>query len=201
MNCKQCGAPMLLVRERDYYFCQYCGVYHFPNQSEEGIRDLGETPERIKCPVCDIPFNLVVFDDRYRGHQCKNCQGILFNRGTFRRALETRRAKATAPTEPARRADEKELARRVHCPQCGEMMGTHHYLGPGNIIIDTCDTCNLIWLDYGELNKAVNAPGRDRGRAHREEAVYLLDEMRNREKKDWNQQEIDLFDFFKDILS
>lgn len=201
MNCTQCGAPMTLVRERDYYFCQYCGVYHFPNQSEEGVRDLGEAPERIKCPVCDLPFHLVTFDDRYRGYQCENCQGILFNRGTFRRALEARRAKAVTPAEPVPRADEKELERRVHCPQCGEMMGTHHYLGPGNIIIDTCDACNLIWLDYGELTKAVDAPGKDRGSAQREQVVFLLDEMKKQDKKKREKGEIDLLDFFEKLLS
>lgn len=200
MNCKQCGAPMVLVRERDYYFCEYCGVYHFPNQSADGIRNLGQAPERITCPLCSIPFDLVVFDDHYRGHQCSNCQGILFNRGTFRKTLESRRAKATTPAEPAARASEDELARKIYCPKCKQPMSTHRYLGPGNIIIDNCLTCNLIWLDYGELNKAVNAPGKDRGTAHQEQAVLLLDEMKKREKKDWGQQEIDLLDFFKEIL-
>jgi Zn-finger nucleic acid-binding protein len=41
--------------------------------------------------------------------------------------------------------------------------GTYRYLGPGSIVIDTCHTCDLIWLEFGELNKVVNAPGRDRG--------------------------------------
>ena len=30
-------------------------------------------------------------------------------------------------------------------------------------MIDTCHKDDLIWLDYGELNKIVSAPGRDRG--------------------------------------
>jgi Zn-finger nucleic acid-binding protein len=200
MNCKQCGAPMILVRDRDYYFCEYCGVYHFPNPSADGIRNLGEAPERITCPLCNIPLDLAIFDDHYRGHQCSNCKGILFNRGTFRKTLEARRAKAASPAEPVTRASETELGRQVFCPKCKQRMSTHHYLGPGNIIIDTCHTCDLIWLDYGELNKAVSAPGNDRGSAHREQTVFLLDEMKKREKKDWNQQEIDLLDFIKKIL-
>ena len=192
---------MILVWEHDYYFCEYCGVYHFPSPSAEGIRNLGEAPERITCPLCHIPFDLVVFDDHYRGYQCSNCQGILFNRGTFRKTLENRRAKAVTPPELATRPSEEELTRQVYCPKCNQRMSTHHYLGPGNIIIDTCHTCNLIWLDYGELTKAVNAPGKDRGDVQGEQAVYLLDEMKKREKKDWGQQEIDLLDFFKKLLS
>jgi Zn-finger nucleic acid-binding protein len=42
-------------------------------------------------------------------------------------------------------------------------METFKYLGPGNIVIDTCHPDDLIWVDYGELKKVVNAPGRDRG--------------------------------------
>jgi Zn-finger nucleic acid-binding protein len=42
-------------------------------------------------------------------------------------------------------------------------MDTFQYNGPGNIVIDTCHPCDLIWLDYGELHKVVNAPGSDRG--------------------------------------
>jgi Zn-finger nucleic acid-binding protein len=42
-------------------------------------------------------------------------------------------------------------------------MSNHKYMGPGNIIIDTCNDCDLIWLDFGELSKVVAAPGSDRG--------------------------------------
>ena len=30
--------------------------------------------------------------------------------------------------------------------------------GPGNVIIDTCESCSLNWLDYGELQRIVRAP-------------------------------------------
>jgi Zn-finger nucleic acid-binding protein len=55
------------------------------------------------------------------------------------------------------------LDRVTYCPACQKKMETFQYNGPGNIIIDTCHPCDLIWLDYGELQKVVNAPGRDRG--------------------------------------
>jgi Zn-finger nucleic acid-binding protein len=42
-------------------------------------------------------------------------------------------------------------------------MDTHPYGGPGNIVVDNCEKCQIIWLDYGELKKVINAPGRDRG--------------------------------------
>ena len=40
---------------------------------------------------------------------------------------------------------------------------TYPYGGPGAIAIDACDDCNVVWLDYRELNQIVDAPGRDRG--------------------------------------
>jgi hypothetical protein len=42
-------------------------------------------------------------------------------------------------------------------------METHPYFGPGNVVIDSCAGCELIWLDFGELKQIVAAPGRDRG--------------------------------------
>ena len=42
-------------------------------------------------------------------------------------------------------------------------MATHPYYGPGNVVIDTCETCELVWLDFGELKQIVDAPGKDRG--------------------------------------
>jgi Zn-finger nucleic acid-binding protein len=37
-------------------------------------------------------------------------------------------------------------------------MDTHYYAGPGNIVIDDCPSCELNWLDAGELMTIVRAP-------------------------------------------
>jgi Zn-finger nucleic acid-binding protein len=37
-------------------------------------------------------------------------------------------------------------------------MDTHPYCGPGNVIIDTCESCSVNWLDYGELQRVIRAP-------------------------------------------
>jgi Zn-finger nucleic acid-binding protein len=39
-------------------------------------------------------------------------------------------------------------------------MDTHPYGGPGNVIIDDCERCEVNWLDYGELQRIVRAPER-----------------------------------------
>jgi Zn-finger nucleic acid-binding protein len=114
---------MTLYRERDYYHCEHCGAYHFPNPNPEGMRVLGENPEGYQCPLCGITFNMVTVDDFYRGYQCRNCRGLMFNRETFRETIETRRAKAKTPPEPVSRFDPTELERTVYCPICEKQMG------------------------------------------------------------------------------
>ncbi len=44
-------------------------------------------------------------------------------------------------------------------------MDVHPYYGPSTIVIDTCHTCDALWLDYGELGRVINAPGKDWGAA------------------------------------
>ena len=84
-------------------------------------------------------------------------------------------------------------------------MSTHRFLGPENIVIDTCVGCKLIWLDYGELSKVINAPGRDRGVPKSDQAEFEWEKaekkMRKKGKKKQNNLEIDLLDLLDDILS
>jgi Zn-finger nucleic acid-binding protein len=84
-------------------------------------------------------------------------------------------------------------------------MATHAYQGPGNLVIDTCAPCDLIWLGTGELARTVEAPGRDRGTALRGgegAAEYGIkptasdpDDDDTREWKD-----LDLLLFIKDLM-
>jgi Zn-finger nucleic acid-binding protein len=163
MNCPHCGAPMNLFRERDYYYCEHCQSYHFPSMDNQGLRVLGKNPEGIHCQHCQVVLDLITYDDFFQGYQCSKCHGLLFNRTTFREAIDFHRSRAKTPPEPFSQYNPNELNRKTYCPACQKEMDTFQYNGPGNIVIDTCHTCDLIWLDYGELQKVVNAPGRDRG--------------------------------------
>lgn len=154
---------MALAAADGYFHCEYCGSYYFPDTTKGGIRLLGESQAGLLCPVCAIPLEVAKLDDRYPVSQCPNCRGLLLDRTDFRETLRARRSAATSPPGPPREFDREELQRDVSCPQCKRAMSTLPYLGPGNIVIDTCDHCDLIWLDYGELQQAEKAPGRDRG--------------------------------------
>ena len=37
-------------------------------------------------------------------------------------------------------------------------MTSHNYGGPGNVVMDTCERCELNWLDPGELRRIALAP-------------------------------------------
>jgi Zn-finger nucleic acid-binding protein len=163
MNCRNCGAAMELFERRRYYFCRYCGTFHFIESAEtDGVQVLervGATP----CPVCTAPLAKALLDSVHPIQYCEQCRGVLLPRSVFVDAINARRAFATgAPTVPSP-LDERELERRVACPLCREKMDVHPYFGPGNIVIDSCTACDVIWLDFGELQQVTDAPGRDRG--------------------------------------
>jgi Zn-finger nucleic acid-binding protein len=153
---------MLLVRDRDYFFCEYCGSFHFPQPEDDGVRLLDEAPEGLDCPICNLHLNRASLDGN-RVYTCHNCRGLLIPLLVFGETVKRLRARAKGPADKPRPLDPKELERRISCPNCHTPMGTHPYFGPGNIVIDTCMACGVLWLDPGELRQVIDAPGRDRG--------------------------------------
>jgi len=109
-----------------------------------------------------MPLVRAVLDDRAAIEMCERCKGLLLPRHTFAVTLTAKRRAATTPSQTPVPTDRAELQRRVACPQCRAPMITDWYYAPGNIVIDTCETCDLVWLDAGELGRAVDAPGPDR---------------------------------------
>ena len=68
--------------------------------------------------------------------------------------LRTGQGSEAVPAVPGK----DELQRKINCPQCHHAMDAHYYAGPGNVVIDSCEDCCLIWLDRGELMRIVHAP-------------------------------------------
>ena len=91
---------------------------------------------------------------------CKRCHGALIAMGTFMGLVEELRSRRETSAEGARQPDWQDLNRKVRCPRCTRQMDTHPYYGPGNVIIDSCEECSVLWLDYGELARIVRAPDR-----------------------------------------
>ncbi len=73
------------------------------------------------------------------------------------------RAWASNPPVEPRPLEERALERELTCPRCHTRLATHPYYGPGNVVVDSCGRCDVIWLDFGELRQILDAPGSDRG--------------------------------------
>jgi Zn-finger nucleic acid-binding protein len=151
---------MALHPTRPCYACDHCGGLVCPEPAADGVRVTGERGH--DCPICQTPLTRATLDDRDKVEICERCKGILLARRTFAVTLTARRGAASTPSVTPVPADRTELARRVECPNCAAPMLTDWYYGPGNIVIDTCPSCDLVWLDAGELRRAVDAPGADR---------------------------------------
>src|SRR5918996_5005223 len=166
MNCPNCGAAMEFQERRRSFHCGHCGTYQFIDSPEtsDGIRVLGRPPDAQRCPTCAARLSRALLDSRHEVMYCEGCRGILVPRQRFAHVVQERRAWAAGvPDEPSP-IDPRELDRHVFCPGCSATMQTHPYFGPGSIVIDTCDACDLVWLDLGELKQVADAPGPDRGR-------------------------------------
>jgi Zn-finger nucleic acid-binding protein len=163
MNCRNCGAAMELIAARRYFFCCHCGSFHFPEALDEGVRVIERDPGGAACGICKRPLATAVLDDRFEARYCETCRGVLLPRARFVELIDARRAGATKPAVAPAPIEPRELQRSIQCPKCTRDMSTHPYYGPGNVVIDTCDRCDVVWLDFRELTQIVDAPGSDRG--------------------------------------
>ena len=155
MICKQCGAPMKVEDEKDFFHCDYCGSYDFPNPNQDGIALLDEaTP--YPCPTCNRPLVSAAIEN-VRIFSCPNCRGNLISQSKMLPIL--RQAQHPDPIGEDQQPDpnRSELRRKMPCPMCRKTMDAYQYGGPGNIIIQGCSHCGQIWLDFGELSKIIRS--------------------------------------------
>jgi Zn-finger nucleic acid-binding protein len=160
MNCLNCGAPMALLETRPCWKCGHCGTLICPEPAADGLRVTGEPGH--PCPTCQRVLVRAVLDDREAIEICEHCKGTLLPRHAFAVVVTARRRAAQTPSVTPVHVSDAELRRRIACPNCAAPMTADWYYGPGNIVIDRCDACDLVWLDAGELARVVDAPGPDR---------------------------------------
>jgi Zn-finger nucleic acid-binding protein len=164
MNCANCGAVMELADSGRHLRCAHCGTSHFPDSADaDDIRVVGRAAGAPHCPACITAMDAALLDGDRPIHFCGRCRGVLLPRPTFAATISGRRAWASGPPAAPVPLDRRSLERKLSCPRCQGLFETYPHSGPGNVVIDSCLSCDLIWLDYGEMKRIVDAPGRDRG--------------------------------------
>jgi len=161
MNCRNCGAPMRPVADRDYLVCPYCESFYFPAplpDSADRVVPLSERTD-VTCPACQLPLMHGAVE-QVRVLFCEQCRGVLADSDAFAAIVQQRRANYKGAPRKARPIDPAELERHLDCPLCQRPMEVHPYYGPGNVVIDSCSRCHLVWLDHGEIAAIEQAPGR-----------------------------------------
>jgi Zn-finger nucleic acid-binding protein len=161
MNCENCGAPLRLVEDRDHFRCEHCETLRFAAplaDSPDRLTLLGEADE-LACPVCLTPLSHGALDGA-RVLCCETCRGLLAETETFAHVNRRRRAAYELADVTPRPLDREQLHRELHCPSCTSRLETHPYYGPGNVVIDSCVRCRLVWVDTGELAAIERAAGR-----------------------------------------
>ncbi|MDZ7619476.1 MAG: zf-TFIIB domain-containing protein [Patescibacteria group bacterium] len=162
MNCTNCGAPTEWAEGRGYCYCRFCSTFQFldgdSQNSADGATPLGQETDAC-CPVCGEGLQWAVVEE-CRVHYCPACRGMLVDGQTFGTVVQVRRARFQQPDRAAVPLNPDDLERVIDCPLCGLPMNVHPYYGPGNIVIDSCHRCHVVWLDHGELALIESAPGR-----------------------------------------
>lgn len=153
--CEHCGAPLTPVAGKNYLMCEYCLSFHFPQERKDGVVP-GNRFSGHACPLCDAPLVASTIEEQ-PAFFCEKCHGILLERRAFTRVVELRRSQKRDGWLDYVAKPMDLTPRDLRCPGCHENMETHPYFGPGRVVIDSCGSCHLIWLDPGELTRIESA--------------------------------------------
>jgi Zn-finger nucleic acid-binding protein len=146
---------MHLKADMESFCCDFCQSVYFPERNDDGVRVLEELSDKA-CPICDIPLvNAAIAKTRIL--YCTRCHGMLVLMPVFQSLVDDLQIDDGSGAKIQSPSDKSDLRRKIECPQCHHHMDTHFYAGPGNVVIDSCEDCCLIWLDRGELMRIVHA--------------------------------------------
>jgi len=146
---------MQLNVDRGCYVCPYCESEFVPQANIDGVRIM--SPSDSDCPLCKTKLaqaRLLEYGLLY----CETCKGMLLPMGDLEPISEDLRASRGMPAYTGLPPDPHALDRQIACPMCHQTMDTHPYCGPGNVILDSCEPCEVLWLDRGELRRIALAP-------------------------------------------
>jgi Zn-finger nucleic acid-binding protein len=160
-SCCRCGAPLDAELENGRHQCDYCGGETAPAADSsllEKVVDLGRDAG-VDCPVCQNRLTSALIDDSTIAW-CSGCQGMLFVDDVFAMTVTHRRSLYRDAGRIPRPIQPSAYERKLKCSHCRRPMQVHPYYGPGNVVIDSCLPCRLVWVDAGELTRIEQAAGR-----------------------------------------
>ena len=133
--------------------CTHCGSIN----AQPSIVDLLDvsSDSETRCPNCATRLMYARIDG-YPLQVCPQCAGMLIDMRQFVDVIEAARLREQLRGVVLPR-EQHPGHRTLVCPQCGGPMLNHVYGGPGNLVIDTCETCHVNWLDAGELRRIARA--------------------------------------------
>ena len=120
MNCRNCGARMRFIWDRDHFICDYCKTYDFPEEGQDSFKIIDER-SGLHCPVCSSELQVASLL-KMRVLHCGNCRGFLMKQDRFRLLVSNIRAGAADPPVIPDPVDKKDLLRQVRCPHCRHVM-------------------------------------------------------------------------------
>lgn len=158
MKCENCGATLRPDLEHAVYVCDYCDSEFVPPPEADGVLVVGESTRA--CPVCARRLSKGSLEMNSLEY-CTGCHGMLIAMDGLMglvEALGARRDRFSGHIEPRSQLD---AARHLRCPVCRSEMDGHPYGGGGNVNVDSCEKCGLLWLDGGELRRIATARDHD----------------------------------------
>jgi Zn-finger nucleic acid-binding protein len=146
MNCPRCASALEAVGHVKH--CAHCG-WRNSHDSDKGIAMIGEAVGAI-CPVCQGQLLSAQIEEETVA-QCASCGGFMAEMESLQAIVARRRSGHAEGEKCTRPFHAAELERALSCPCCEGRMDTHPYFGGGNVVVNTCERCSLIWLDAGKL--------------------------------------------------
>ena len=138
--------------------CDYCGSQAMPATGEDGVIAL--EPTKNNCPVCaTVPLSEALIDS-HELRYCAQCKGMLFEMDKFLPVIASLREQRYW-SRSSQMPHDFNAGRVLHCPLCRGEMDHHLYGGGGNVAVDSCEACGVVWLDRSELSRIAAAPDQD----------------------------------------
>ena len=152
-NCVNCGAPMMADTASGALVCTHCGSLEQQPAIIGHIEIAGASVSA--CPMCAV----ALAQGRLDGQPlllCQRCNGMLIAMADFVSVIDAARAREDQHGIVLPR-QQHPGEREITCPTCARPMLNHAYGGPGNLMIDSCEDCQVNWLDPGELRRIARA--------------------------------------------